>query len=161
MVAAGGSGVNSEPPMIAVAINHARHTLKGMRQNQTFSVNVPSKDLVRETDYCGNVSGSTVDKVKVCRFKVFYGKVGTAPLIEQCPVNIECKVAHMLDLGSHTLVIGRVEEVYFSEDCLTDGKPDLKKVNPMIYTTQLRQYLTVGKVIGDSQIIGQELKARE
>ncbi len=61
------SGIaNGEPPMISVALRHQRYTLRGIRQNLAFSVNVPSADLVRETDYCGLASGSKVDKVKVC-----------------------------------------------------------------------------------------------
>lgn len=160
MVVAGGGGVNSDPLMIALPIMHARYTLKGMRQNMAFSVNVPSADLVRETDYCGTESGSEVDKVEVCKFRVFYGKLDKAPLIEQCPLNVECEVAHTLNLGTHTLILGRVGQIYCSEDCLTDGKPDLSKVNPIIYTTQLGKYLTAGPVIADARSIGQELKAK-
>jgi flavin reductase (DIM6/NTAB) family NADH-FMN oxidoreductase RutF len=131
MTVAWGGIANGEPPMISIAIRHQRYTNKGIRQNLTFSVNIPSTDLARETDYCGSVSGSKSDKVKVCRFKVFYGKLGSAPLIEQCPVNMECKVVHMLDLGSHSLVVGRVEETHVSDNCLTDGQPDVDKIKPI------------------------------
>ncbi len=66
------SGIaGSEPPMISVAIRHNRYTLRGIRQNLTFSVNLPSTAVVRETDYCSIISGSMVDKVKACPFKVF------------------------------------------------------------------------------------------
>ncbi len=80
--------VNLEPPMISVAINHNRYTDRGIRQNMTFSVNLPSRGMVKETDYCGIVSGSKVNKVKVCQFRIFYGKLGNAPLIDQCPINL-------------------------------------------------------------------------
>ncbi len=157
------SGIaNGEPPMISIAIRHNRYTLGGIRQNMTFSVNVPSTDMVRETDYCGIVSGSEVDKVEVCRFKVFYGKLRSAPLIEQCPVNLECKVIHSLDLGSHLLVVGRIEETHVSESCLTDGKPDIDKINPFSYITDPdSQYQAVGEVIGKAYSIGKELAKRE
>ena len=115
----------------------------------TFSVNVPSTDMVRETDYCGIVSGAKVDKVKVCRFKVFYGKLGSAPLIEQYPVNLECEVVHILDLGSHSLIVGRIRETHISESCLTDGKPDVSKIKPFSYITDSDgQYQALGEVIG-------------
>ena len=157
---AGIAGEN--PPMVSIAIRHNRYTLKGIRQNMTFSVNVPSTDMVRETDYCGIVSGSEVDKVEVCRFKVFYGKLGSAPLIEQYPVNLECKVVHILDLGSHSLVIGRIRETHVSESCLTDGKPDIDKINPLIYITDSDgQYQALGGVIGKAYSVGKELKERE
>ncbi len=102
MAAAWSGVVNSDPPMISVAIRPGRHTHRGISQNSAFSVNVPSVDLTRETDYCGIRSGAKVDKVAVCKFKIFYGKLATAPLIEQCPLNLECRVVQTLELGSHT-----------------------------------------------------------
>lgn len=137
---------SAEPPMIAIAVRHQRYTHLGIRQNMTFSVNVPSTDLTRETDYCGIASGSKVNKTEVCQFKVFYGKLGNAPLIAQCPINLECKVVHILDLGTHSLFIGRIEETHITDGFLTDGKPDIKKIRPLIYTmTPARQYLTLGE----------------
>ena len=153
---------NSEPPMISVAIRNSRHTLKGIRQNMTFSVNVPSVDMISETDYCGCTTGAKVNKVEVCRFDVFYGKLNSAPLIEQCPVNLECKVMHILDLGSHSLVVGRIEETHISESCLTDGEPDVNKIKPIAYTAApARQYQALGEVVAKAFSIGKKLKARE
>ena len=114
MTLAWGGIANGEPPMISVAIRHQRYTLKGIRQNLTFSVNIPSTNLVKETDYCGSISGSKVNKVEACQFNVFYGKLDNAPLIEQCPINLECRVVHILDLGSHSLIVGRIEETHIS-----------------------------------------------
>lgn len=149
-----------EPPMISVALRHSRYTLKGIRQNMTFSVNTPSTDMVKETDYCGLVSGSKSDKVKDCNFKLFYGNLESAPLIEQCPVNLECEVAHILDLGSHALVIGRIKETHISENCLTDGKPDIRKIKPMIYDSMpSSKYHAIGEFIADAFSVGKELKA--
>ncbi|MDP2731387.1 MAG: flavin reductase family protein [Dehalococcoidales bacterium] len=158
MTVAWGGIAGSTPPVVSVALNHIRHTLRGVRQNMTFSVNVPSVDQVRETDYCGIVSGAKADKVEVCKFKVFYGKLETAPLIEQCPVNLECQVLHILDVGSHALVIGRIEETYVSEECLTDGKPDVDKIKPFAWVTSpARRYQTLGEVVAKSHSIGLEL----
>jgi flavin reductase (DIM6/NTAB) family NADH-FMN oxidoreductase RutF len=162
MTVAWGGIANGEPPMVSVALRHQRYTLRGIRQTMTFSVNVPSSEMVREADYCGTISGSKVDKVKVCEFKVFYGKLSNAPLIEQCPVNLECKVVHLLDLGSHSLVIGRIEETHVSEICLTNGQPDVNKIKPLIYARDpARQYLEFGRVIAKAYSIGQELKGKE
>ena len=149
---------NGEPPMVAVAIRHTRYTLKGIKQNETFSVNVPSVDLVREVDYCGIRSGEKVDKVRVCNFNIFYGKDEKAPLIEQCPVNLECRVAQMLDLGSHNLVIGQIEETHVSDDCITDGQPDVDKIRPFIFVTPQRQYYTFGNVTAKAFSVGLELE---
>ena len=162
MAVAWGGIANGEPPMISVAIRHQRYTLKGIKQNMTFSVNVPSTDVVKETDYCGIISGAKVNKAQVCRFKVFYGRLDKAPLIEQCPVNLECKVVHILDLGSHSLVIGRIEETHVSDSCLTDGKPDVNKIKPFIYTTApANQYQAFGDIVAKAFSIGKELKTEQ
>ena len=149
---------NNEPPMISVTIQHPRYTNIGIKQNMTFSVNVPSVDLIRETDYCGIVSGSKVNKAEVCQFGVFYGKLNSAPLIEQCPINLECKVVHTLDLG---FFIGRIEETHITESYLTDGKPDINKIKPFIYVSLDRRYLAFGEVIARAYSVGLELKAGE
>ena len=158
MAVAWGGIACSDPPMISVAIRHARHTLKGIKQNQVFSVNIPSVEQVKETDYCGMVSGSKADKVRACRFEVFHGKLGNAPLIMQCPVNLECKVVQVLNLGSHSLVIGRVEETYVSEDCLREGRPDVDKIKPLTYVTSpAARYQGLGEVVGKAWSVGKGL----
>ena len=149
----------SNPPAVTIALQHHRYSLKGIHQNRTFSVNIPSRELVKETDYCGLVSGAKTDKVKDCGFKVFFGKTDNAPLIEQCPINLECEVLHMLNLGSHTLVIGKVVEVHVSEDCLTDGRPDINKVSPFIFGPG--KYHAIGDAFADAFSIGKEIKSIE
>jgi len=162
MTAAWGNICNAEPPMAVVAIRRTRHTHKGIEQNRTFSINVPSADLVKEADYCGIASGAKVDKVKDCQFTVFYGKLDTAPMIEQCPINIECSVQHSLELGSHTLYVGRIEEFHVSDDCLADGKIDLSKVKPMAYMGDpVRQYHDIGGVRGKGYTAGLEIKDKK
>ncbi len=159
MAVAGAGIANGEPPMLGVPIRPKHYTYKGIRQNMTFSVNIPSVDLVKETDYCGIISGARVNKAGVCKFGVFYGKLGSAPLIEQCPINLECRVVHILGLDSHSLVIGRVEEAHVSEGCLTDGEPDIHKIRPFIYTIETGYpYQAYGQVIGKAFSTGKELK---
>jgi len=152
---------NSNPPMVSVAIRPARYTLQGM-QNKEFSINIPSADIVKEVDYCGTVSGAKVDKVAVCKFKIFFGNLKNAPLIEQCPVNLACKVEHILELGTHQFIIGRVEETHISENCLTDGRPDLRKIKPVIYGMgPLAEYYALGDSLGRGYSIGKELAQRK
>lgn len=157
MVAAWCGIVSSEPPTIAVGLRPQRHTYKGVKQNLSFSINVASTDQVGAVDYCGSTSGAKVNKVEACQFKVFYGKLQNAPLIEQCPVNLECKVLHILDLGSHSLIVGRIEETYVSEGCLTEGKPDVDKIKPFVYIGgPERQYRAFGAVIAKAYSVGRE-----
>jgi flavin reductase (DIM6/NTAB) family NADH-FMN oxidoreductase RutF len=151
-----------EPPIVSVSIRPSRYTLKGILQNMTFSVNIPSVDMVKETDYCGIVSGDKSDKVRDCGFKVFYGKLDSAPLIEQCPVNLECEVLHILKLGSHDAVIGKVTETHISENCLTEGEPDITKINPIAFSREkLSKYYAIGEFVAQAFSIGKELKAGE
>jgi flavin reductase (DIM6/NTAB) family NADH-FMN oxidoreductase RutF len=145
----------SNPVSVTIALQPHRYSLKGIYQNRTFSVNVPSADQVKEADYCGLVSGADADKVKDCKFKVFYGVLKTAPLIEQCPINLECEVSHILNLGSHHLVVGKVAETYFSEDCLTDGKPDIAKVKPFAFGPG--KYYVIGEAFADAFKVGWEV----
>jgi len=146
----------STPPAISIALQHHRYSLKGIRRNLTFSVNIPSRELVRETDYCGIISGAKTDKVEDCKFKVFYGKTAGAPLIEQCPINLECEVQHILNMGSHALVIGKVVETHASEDCLTKGEPDMNKVRPFAYAPD--KYYAIGEAFAKAFSVGKEIK---
>lgn len=161
MTAAWCGVVNSLPPMVSVSLQHHRHTLVGIKENNNFSVNVPSVDMVKETDYCGIVSGAKADKVADCKFNVYYGKLKTAPMIDQCPVNLECKVVQMLNLGSHTMVIGQVEEAHVSESCLTNGKPDVEKIKPMLWVMGAGgEYREFGKPVGVGFSTGKQVKSR-
>jgi flavin reductase (DIM6/NTAB) family NADH-FMN oxidoreductase RutF len=138
----------SVPPTITIALQHHRHSLKGVRQNMAFSVNIPSAKLVKETDYCGLASGARIDKAADCNFTVFYGASKNIPFIEECPINHACEVVQILNLGSHELIVGRIVESHISEECLTDGNPDMVKVNPILFTG--RGYSTVGEHVGDA-----------
>lgn len=146
----------SNPASVSIALQHHRYSLKGIRQNMTFSVNVPSDDIVKETDYCGLVSGKDTDKVKDCGFTVFYGNLDTAPLIEECPINLECEAIHFLNLGSHELVVGKVVETYINEECMTGKMPDVSKVKPFIFG--LNKYYKVGDPFADAFKTGKEIK---
>ena len=158
LAAAWGGIASGEPPMVSVAIRHDRYSHNAIRENAAFSVNIPPVSLVKEVDYCGLFSGSSVDKVKSCGFSLFYGRLDNVPLIEQCPVNLECRVAHSLDLGSHTLFVARIEEVYVSEEYLTDGEPDVEKIAPITYiTSPASQYRKLGEVIDKAFICGKEV----
>lgn len=137
----------SVPPTITISLQHHRHSLKGVRQNMTFSVNIPSADQVKETDYCGLASGARIDKAEDCHFSVFYGKLNSAPFIEQCPINHACEVVQILNLGSHELIVGRIVDSYITEECLVNGMPDLAKINPFLFAGS--GYFAIGERIGD------------
>jgi flavin reductase (DIM6/NTAB) family NADH-FMN oxidoreductase RutF len=148
----------SVPPSVTIALQHHRHSLKGVRQHMVFSINIPSAEQVKETDYCGMASGRRVDKAADCRFKVFYGKVKHAPFIEQCPINNSCEVVQILNLGSHELIVGKIVESHVSEECLTNGMLDPAKVNPFFFTGF--GYYTVGQYLGNAFGCGKEINPK-
>jgi flavin reductase (DIM6/NTAB) family NADH-FMN oxidoreductase RutF len=109
---------------------------------------------VIETDHCGLVSGNNEDKSSV--FRSYYGKLETAPLAEECPVNIECRVFRSVDCGSHTLYIGEVVEIHADQYCVTDGKLDIDKIRPLIYAQYA--YYDVGKQVEKAFFAGKKYK---
>ena len=144
------------PPAISVAIRKERYTYNGIIEHNTFSINIPGSNLAEKVDFCGIYSGRDTDKTKL--FNIFYGKIDTAPLIDECPLNLECKVIHSIEIGTHTLFIGEIMETHVKDNCLTNGKPDIKKIDPIIYATGTRQYHRVGDEIGRAYKIGERIK---
>jgi flavin reductase (DIM6/NTAB) family NADH-FMN oxidoreductase RutF len=110
-----------------------RYTRIGIHENKTFSVNIPSETILTEVDICGSKSGRDFDKGSL--FDTFYGELKTAPMIRQCPINIECEVAEILDYDPNEGIIGRVVRSYVDPACLTNGKLDMRKVHPIIWAT--------------------------
>ena len=147
------SRVNAEPPMLAASVYREHHTPKGIRENKTFSINVPGADMIEATDYCGTVSGKDVDKSKI--FDVFYGHTETAPMISQCPLCLECRLVDTVSLPTNEVFIGEIVASYTEERYLTEGAPDIKKMNPIMLTMPDNRYWLVGDLAGKAWSIGQ------
>ena len=153
------SSVEDKPPLISIASYETHFTNIGIKENGTFSVNTPSEEIIEGTDYCGIVSGKETDKSEV--FEVFYGDLKSAPMISKAPLNLECKVIKTLvikDLtGSekgHELFIGEVVNAYAEEKYLTDGVPDISKINTFTYS--MKQYWKVGERVAKAWEIGKK-----
>ncbi len=150
------SRLNSTPPLIGAAINKLHYSFEGIEENETFSINIPSKDMVKETDYCGLVSGRETDKSKL--FNVFYGKLETVPMIEECPITMECKLVDIHEMPSNELLIGEIVESYIGKEYLKGDVPDIKKIAPLLLTMPDNNYWTLGENIGKAWDAGKELK---
>ncbi len=148
--------VNGNPPMIACGIANNHYTPKGMTAAKTFSVNIPSSDLLEKTDYCGIVSGEKTDKSKV--FDVFYGSLKTAPMIKECPVNLECRLVQTVSLPTHGLYIGEIVGAYADGRVIRDKKPDFPEIDPLFLTMPDNRYWTLGRYVGDAWSAGKKLK---
>lgn len=156
MTAAWITRVNFEPPIMAVTLGHGKLTAEGILANQAFSINVPCPELIAETDYCGIVSGRKADKASL--FEVFYGETGVAPMIVKCPLNLECKLMDAIHLPADTIYLGEIVATYTDEKCLTDGQPDVRKINPFVLTMPDNRYWSLGEVIGQAWSDGLKLK---
>ncbi len=149
----GYGGMSMNPPMVYITVNKAHYTNAGIKENGYFSVNIPSSDMVQKTDYVGLVSGRDTDKSTI--FSNFYGSVKKAPMIKECPVNMLCKVFKIVDLPNNEVFIGEIVETYVSDKCLTEGKPDPKKIKPMLLMGA--SYIELGDVVGAAFKEGQAL----
>jgi flavin reductase (DIM6/NTAB) family NADH-FMN oxidoreductase RutF len=155
----GGGSVSFNPPMIALPIQPHRYTLKGILENKTLSVNIPSVTLVKEADYVGIVSGARTDKARDCGFDVFYGKLKTAPMVKQCPLNMECSLMHILSSNSHAIVIGRIEASYVSGEYVKEGKLSLGGMDPLLWIPNKAEYVGIGNAVGKCWAVGKEIKS--
>lgn len=148
--------VNFRPPMIAIALGKTHYTNPGIHTSGAFSVNVPSIDLMEKVDYCGIVSGRKEDKSTL--FKVITGKTTGVPMIDDCPLCMECKLVNVIDLPTNEVFIGEIVGAYVNAECCSDGKPDIKKIRPFTLTMPDNQYWEVGVNAGKAWSIGKNFK---
>lgn len=154
MTAAWCGVASSKPPALSVALRSERHTLKGIGDHGEFSINVPPANLVKEVDFCGIYSGRKEDKSGI--FKWSAGDLAHTPLVDECPVSMECRVLHTLNLGTHILIVGEIVQTHIAEACLTDGKPDALKIDPLIFAVGNSRYHRLGEVVGKAFSIGKK-----
>lgn len=159
LAAAWVSRVRFQPPWLAVALNKTHATSAGIHAQQGFSVNIPGKELLSATDYCGMVSGNQVDKSGL--FEVFTGSQATVPLIAACPVALECRLIRVVDLESHELFIGEIVGTWTEARFLDPaGKPDLALIEPFMLTMPDNRYWSVGAPIGKAWEAGKRFEPR-
>ncbi len=146
--------VNIQPPIISVALGKSHYSNPGIRKNGTFSVNIPSVDMAEVTDYCGLFSGHNLDKSGV--FKTFYGKLETAPMIEETPINLECKLIRTIEFDVHDAFLGEIVSVYAGKEIMTGNIPDVLKIKPLIFSTSNGKYYNIGDEVGKAWSIGKQ-----
>jgi len=137
------SKVNSEPPMMMVSLANVQYTAEGIKENGVFSINFPGKGLVSETDFCGLVSGRKADKSHV--FKVYYGELKNAPMINECPICFELKLRETIELTDARVFVGEIIAAYADEEYMTDGKVDIPGTEQfLLIESPTYQYLELG-----------------
>jgi len=103
--------------------------------------------MAEVTGYCDIVSGKRADKSEI--FETFYGKLEKAPMIRECPVNLECRLVKILDLGSASEVfIGEIVESYAEERYLCNEILDIEKIKPIVFSMYGNNYWGIGEHLG-------------
>ena len=140
---------SSKPATISVAIRPSRYSFEIINQTREFVIVVPNEGMIEAVDYCGCVSGRDVDKFKETGLTPEPAVHVAPPLVVQAPINLECKVSRILDLGAHHLFLGEVVCVHVDEAVMSEGKKiDVDLSSPVVYSYAAHEYRALGKPLG-------------
>ena len=139
--------VCTNPPMLSISVRPERYSYDILKRTGEFVVNLTTEKLAYATDYCGVRSGRDVDKFKEMKLTEEKASIVNAPLIKESPVNIECKVRKIEELGSHHMFLADVVAVNIDETYLNEkNKFELSKAKPLVYSHG--EYYGVGNLLG-------------
>lgn len=140
--------VCSDPAMLYISVRPERYSYHMIRETGEFVVNLTTEELAFATDWCGVKSGRDVDKWKEMKLtKGEAAKLKFAPVILESPVNIECQVTEVRELGSHHMFLARVAAVQADENYMNKkGKFELNSTRLLAYSHG--EYLGLGKELG-------------
>lgn len=137
----------SDPAMLSISVRKERHSYKMLKESGSFVVNLTTKKLLQATDYCGVRSGKDEDKFAAMNLTKGEAEKINAPIIMESPVNIECKVTQVLELGSHDMFIAEVVNVQVSDELLDEkGTFHLQKADLLAYSHG--EYYELGEKLG-------------
>lgn len=137
----------SDPAMVSISVRKERHSYPMIKETGEFVINLTTKELVNATDYCGVKSGKDEDKFKVCQLTKGEAEKVNVPIIMESPVNIECKVKDVLELGSHDMFLAEVVNVQVSDELLDEkGTFHLSAADLLAYSHG--EYYSLGEKLG-------------
>ena len=140
--------VCTNPPMCYVSIRPERYSHEIIRRTGEFVINLTTRNLARATDWCGVRSGRDYDKYREMGLTPLRGEQVAAPIVEESPVNIECRVKQILPLGSHDLFLAEVVNVQVDAALIdpATGRFALEQAEPIVYSHG--EYFALGEVLG-------------
>jgi len=152
--------IASTPPTIAMGLRKTRRTLELIRETGDFTVNIPNTALVAAVDYCGITSGRTTDKFADAGLTLAQSALVTAPIIAECPYNLECRVTSETEVGEYVLVLGEIVETHAEERILRAGTDvvEMEALDPLAYIAGAREYRAIGRKVADAYSIGKGLR---
>ena len=126
--------VCTRPPMLSISIRPERLSYDYIKESMEFVVNIPHAGMTKEVDFCGVRSGKKIDKIKEMKFTMKECSNINAAYIEECPINIECKVKQIVSLGSHDMFISEVLSSHINEELIDEkGKIHFEKGDLLAY----------------------------
>lgn len=141
--------MGSKPPILAISLRKSRYSLDTIHRTGEFTVNIPTAEQFREVDYCGLVSGRSSRKMLNCGFTALPSAYVDAPIIKECPFNLECKVIRKTEFGDWIAIFAEIVETHIDAEKLDEnGKIDVSKINPLVYCATIREYWSLGEKIG-------------
>ena len=147
----------TNPAMLYISVRPERYSYQMIKESGEFVINLTTERLVKQTDYCGVKSGRDVDKFATCKLTKEKALHVSAPLIAECPVNIECRVTEVKPLGSHDMFMAEVVAVHADEKYMDEkGKFSLIDADPIAYCHGT--YYTLGERLGT---FGYSVKKKE
>ena len=159
MNAAWGGICCSTPPCIAVSLRKATYTYDNIIERKAFTISIPSEKYVKEADYFGIVSGRDEDKFYKTGLTPAESHVVDAPYVKEFPMVLECRLVKTIELGLHTQFVGEILDVKVDGDLLDEeGKPDLEKIKPIIFSFSPKGYYGFGDFLGTAFSIGKEFE---
>jgi flavin reductase (DIM6/NTAB) family NADH-FMN oxidoreductase RutF len=140
--------INTNPPMVSISIRKERHSFNLIKENGEFVINLTTKGLAYAADWCGVKSGKQFNKFKEMNLTPVEASKIKTPLIAESPVNIECEVTQIIELGTHHLFLAKVVAVNVEEKYLDKetNKFDLRQTDPITYMHG--SYYTMGENLG-------------
>ena len=140
--------VCTRPPMTYISVRPERHSHDIIKQSGEFVINLTTSAMCRETDFCGVKSGRDTDKLSACSFHTVPAQKVAPPLIEECPLSLECKVADEKLLGSHTMFLAEIIGIDVDERYIdSKGKLNLQQCGLMAFAHG--EYFALGRKLGD------------
>ena len=151
------------PPTIGISVKKSRYSLGLIRKTKEFSVNIPPASLFKVVDYCGITTGRKRNKFEDTGLTPIESSKIKPPIIRECPYNIECKVIHDVMFGDWALIMGEIVETHIDRDKADSSKYmgiDISKINPLVYCARVREYWTMGNMLGFGLQAGKEIKTK-
>lgn len=159
MAASWGGICCSNPPCVTISLRQATYTYHNIMYQRAYTINIPSVHYIKEADFFGNSTGRKTDKFAATGLTPIAGDRVHAPLIKEFPMNLECKVIHVINLGLHTQFVGEIKDIKADEAVLNaKGQPDIKKVDPFCYAPNRGGYFAIGDRLGSAYEIGNIFK---